>query len=97
LGDSTIYAQIEIEFVLKRGTRCYRAGRIALLYDQTDTAVRVGYSEIVTDPDFDDLGVTFIGSISSGTMQLGITVDGSEANSAILNYKIVSKKPITVA
>ena len=82
----------------KRSGRGYRTGKITILVDDSagGTGVLVSDSYILRG-DEDDLGLTMdYGRLSSGTIQLDVTADASDANPVVLNYQIVSKRPITV-
>lgn len=98
IEDSTVYGAIQIEYLIKRSGRGYRTGLITLLVDD-------GYVDGVSISDFwdavrsdgDNLGCTFTGKLSSGTIQLKSVIDASDANSVTLNYKVISKRVITVS
>ena len=48
--------------------------------------------------DGDELGLNLDEAvISGGTIQLKAVADSSDANDTILNYQIISKRPITVS
>jgi len=99
LGDSTIYGAVEIEYLAKRTGRGYTTGRVTLLVDDSITSgVTVSDYRTASRDDGDDLGLTMdYGRLSGGIIQLDITVDSSDANPVVLNYKIISKRSITVS
>jgi len=98
LEDGTIYASLQIEYVIKRTGRGYRTGLLTLLVDDSNVnGVSVSDFWDATRTDGDDLGCVFSGFLSGGTIQLKSVVDASDANSVIFNYKIISKRPITVS
>lgn len=98
IEDGTIYAGIEIDYIIKRTGRGYRTGKITILVDDSNSNnVTVSDSYIVRD-DGDDLGLNLDeGFLSSGTIQLKAIADSSDANDVIFNYQIISKRPITVS
>ena len=98
LEDGTEFAALQIEYVLKRTGRGYRTGLLTLLVDDSNpNGVSVSDFWDATRTDGDNLGCTFSGFLSGGTIQLKSVVDSSDANSVIFNYKIISKRPITVS
>jgi hypothetical protein len=99
LEDSTTYGAIEIEYIAKRSGRGYITGIVTLLVDDSiGSGVSVSNFQTAYRSDGDDLGLTMdFGRLSSGIIQLDITADSSDANPVVLNYKILSKRPITVS
>lgn len=91
--DSTVYAEVKIEYLAKRGSRLFHSGVITAFNNGNDVLSSDRWENI--DPD--DLGLSVSAKISSGFIQLELTVDGSDANDITFNYKIVTKKPITVS
>lgn len=97
IEDGTIYAGIEIKYAIKRGSRGYRTGTITILVDASHANGVQVTDNYLSRFDGDDLGLNLDdGFLSSGTMQLKAVADSSDASDTILNYKIVSKRPITV-
>jgi len=90
--DSTVYAVVKIEYLAKRGSRPFHSGVITAIYNRNDVLSSDNWENI--DPD--GLGLSISAKISSGFIQLELSVDGSDANDITFNYKIVAKKPITV-
>lgn len=99
LEDSTIYGAIEIEYLAKRTGRGYTTGLITLLVDSSITSgVSVSNFQTVSRNDGDDLGLTMdYGRLSGGLIQLDISVNASDANPVILNYRVKSKRLITIS
>lgn len=99
LIDSTIYGAVKIEYIAKRGARGYRTGVLTLMVDDSAAnGVSISDNWETTRFDGDDLGINLDdGSISAGIVQLAIVTDSSDTNDTILNYKIISKRPITVS
>ena len=95
LESSATYGAIEIDYLAKRSGRGYRTGKITMLVDSIGSAVIVSDSYIATS---DDLGLVMdYGRLSSGVIQLDVTVDSSDTNPVVLNYQIISKRPISVS
>lgn len=99
LGDSTIYGAVRIEYFARRGSRTYRTGGVTLMVDAGATnGVTVADRWDANGSDDDDLGLNIDdGFLSSGIIQLKMVVDSSDGDSVIFNYKILSKRPITVS
>lgn len=96
--DSIEYGAIEIKYLLKRSGRGYRTGKITILVDDSNSSgASISDMWDATRYDGDDLGCEFDSLISGGTIQLKATVDSSDANDVVFNYKITSKRPITVS
>lgn len=95
LVDSTEYGAVRLEYLMKRGSRNYRAGIIDCVLKGSSVII----SDVldVIDSGADDLGVSFTAQLSSGLIQLLAQVDNSDANEAVFNYRIISKKPITIS
>jgi len=106
VGSATDYASFKIEYVIKReddsGTTKYRSGMLSVgtggtgddIFDDSDRALVSDVFDFYVD---DAVGVLADeGVISSGTFQIKFTTDNSYTADAVLNYKIVHKKPITV-
>lgn len=98
IEDSTVYGAIQIEYLAKRTGRGYITGLLTLLVDDSHpNDVSVSDFKDATRYDNDDLGLTVDdGFISSGTIQLKCVVDASDANPVVFNYRIISKRVITV-
>lgn len=99
LVDSTIYGAVQIEYLAKRGSRGYTTGLITLLVDDSN-ANGVSVSNFIDAyrTDDDDMGVTLDeGLLSSGTIQLKVIADSSDSSDTIFNYRIISKRVITVS
>jgi hypothetical protein len=99
LADGTVYGAIKLEYIAKRGSRGYRTGSVVILVDDSssDGATAADKRESYR-VDNDDLGFTLdSGKLSSGTIQLKWITDNSDANATTLNYRILSKRPITVS
>jgi hypothetical protein len=97
LGSGTTYGAIEIKYLIKRSGRGYRTGIITLLVDDSHANGLIVTDNYLSRDDGDDLGLNMDeGFDSSGTIQLKAIADSSDANPVVFNYKIVSKRPITV-
>jgi hypothetical protein len=98
IEDGTIYGAVEIDYIIKRGSRGYRSGKITLLVDDSGTNGMTVSDYYISRNDEDDLGLNLDeGYLSSGTIQLKAIADTSDSNDTIFNYQIVSKRPITVS
>jgi len=97
IEDSTIYGSVELVYLAKRSGRGYRTGRVTMLVDDSIASGVIVSDGYLGRDDGDDLGLTLdFGRLSSGTIQLDATADASDANPVVLNYQIISKRPITV-
>lgn len=98
LGDSTIYGAIQIEYLAKRGSRGYATGLITLLVDDSNTnGVSVSDFKDAIRYDGDNIGVDLnTGELSAGQIQLKAIVDSSDANDVTFNYRIITKREISV-
>lgn len=98
LGSSLTYAAIQIEYVAKRGSRGYATGLITLLVDDSNTnGISVSDFKDAVRYDGDNMGLDLnSGQISAGQIQLKGIVDSSDANDVTFNYRIISKREITV-
>jgi hypothetical protein len=84
-----------LEYLAKRGSRVIHSGVITARYNNSTGGVDVDdYWENI---DTDDLGLTVTGQISSGLIQLIMTVDDSDANDITFNYRTLVKKPLVVS
>ena len=99
IEDSTIYGAVQIEYLAKRTGRGYVTGLITLLVDDSNTnGVSVSDFKDAIRYDGDNLGLTLDeGFMSSGTIQLKAIVDSSDANDVEFNFRIISKRKITVS
>lgn len=98
IGDGTIYGAIEIDYILKRGSRGYRTGKLTLVVDDSNSNGVTALDSYVLRFDGDDLGLNLDdGKLSSGIIQIKAVADSSDANDCIFNYQIISKRPITVS
>jgi hypothetical protein len=99
LIDSTIYGAVRIEYFARRGSRTYRTGGVTLMVDAGATdGVTVADRWDANGSDNDDLGLNIDdGFLSSGVVQLKMVVDSSDGDPIIFNYKILSKRPITIS
>jgi hypothetical protein len=95
LVDSTVHAVAKVEYLAKRGSRTYRSGQITIMYDSSQV-VSNDYWD-VTSSDNDDLGMTITARLNGSNLQMKFVVDGSDTTDIVFNWKIISKKPITVS
>ena len=97
-GDSTVYGAVEIEYLCKRTSRGQRTGTVTLLVDDSaDNGLTVSDFRTVSRKDENDQGLTIdVGRLSGGLMQLDCVADDSDANPVVFNYKIKSKRKLTI-
>lgn len=91
--DSTEFGVVKIEYLAKRGSRTYHSGIVTAIYNTSGVLV----SDFWENSDPDGLGLTISGQLSGGLIQIILTVDSSDTNDITFNYRITSKKPITVS
>lgn len=97
IEDGTVYGGIEIDYLAKRSGRGYRTGKITILVDSSNSNGVTVSDYYISRNDGDDLGINLdTGFLSAGTIQLKAIIDSSDSNPVVLNYQIVSKRPITV-
>jgi len=94
LISSLSYGSVQIEYLMKRGSRNLRAGQISCVLKDATAVMSERYD--VIDESAEDLGLDFTVQISSDLFQLIATVDDSDSNNITFNYKIMSKKPLSV-
>lgn len=87
------FVSLTVEYIMIRGSRAYHAGTLYILYNGST----VLYNDVWDNIDSDDLGVTMTPSISSGFFQIAIACDSSDVNATTFNYRVTSKKPLTVS
>lgn len=96
-GSGSTYGAVEIEYLAKRSGQGYISGRLTLLVDDSKASGVNVINVVANRSDYSELGFTAnTGKLSSGIIQLELKADTSDANPVIFNYKITSKRPITV-
>lgn len=96
--DGTTYGAIEIDYIIKRASRGYRTGKLTIMVDDSHTNGAIASDYYISRDDGDDLGLNLDEALlSAGTIQIKAVADSSDANPVVFNYKIISKRPITVS
>ena len=97
-GDSTVYGAIEVDYLCKRSGRGQRTGTVTLLVDDSaDNGLTVSDFRTVSRKDENDQGLTIdVGRLSGGIIQLDCVADDSDANPVVFNYRVISKRVLTV-
>lgn len=98
LIDGTVYGAIEIDYIIKRGSRGYRTGKLTIMVDSSHTNGAIAQDFYLGRDDGDYLGLNLDEALlSAGTIQIKAVADSSDSNPVTFNYQIISKRPITVS